>query len=98
MNQQCSKTIYEGRGFSYPCRKKAIVETNGKSYCTIHDPEYIKAKRVKWDAEFDKERAEKKARWELEEARGKATEGLTLHELQQITPDKIRTLIPKEKK
>lgn len=26
------------------CTKKVVVERNGKSYCKIHDPEYIKEK------------------------------------------------------
>ena len=45
--KQCSRHVYEDRGRRYPCQKKAVVERDGKWFCTIHDPEYIKAKQAK---------------------------------------------------
>ncbi|KKL82751.1 hypothetical protein LCGC14_1981640 [marine sediment metagenome] len=60
---QCSKHVFSESGFNYPCQKKVTVERGGKPYCTIHDPEYVKAKdearRKKW-AEED---ARRTAQW-----------------------------------
>ncbi|KKM76423.1 hypothetical protein LCGC14_1380380 [marine sediment metagenome] len=60
---QCSKHVFAERGFNYPCRKKVTVERGGKPYCTIHDPEYIEAKRKALTEEWGKEWAEKEVRW-----------------------------------
>lgn len=41
------------------CQKNAVVERNGKWYCKIHDPEYIKQKQnasmQKWQEEWKAE-------------------------------------------
>ena len=42
-----------GSFHQHPCSKKAVVERDGKWYCKVHDPEYIKQK--------DEERAAKRA-------------------------------------
>lgn len=34
----------------YQCNKKAVVTRDGKRYCKIHDPEYIKEKDAKREA------------------------------------------------
>lgn len=34
----------------YRCSKKAVVVRDGKPYCKIHDPEYIKQKDVEREA------------------------------------------------
>ncbi len=36
------------------CQKKAVVERDGKWYCKIHDPEYIKQKDTERKAKRDK--------------------------------------------
>ena len=48
METQCSEEVRDsGRWPSYHrCPKKAVVERDGKAYCKIHDPEYIKAKNA----------------------------------------------------
>ena len=56
--EQCQQVIYDDRGPDWLCTKKAIVERDGKFYCKIHDPEYIKEKHRKWQEKFDKEFAE----------------------------------------
>lgn len=75
---------------------KPTVTRDSKLYCRIHDPEYIAEKRRKEQAKWEKEWAEKKKRWTLDDARAKTTEGLTLEELQQVTPEMIRTLLTRE--
>ena len=61
MKEQCSQTVFGERCDSWTCRKNAVVNRDGKPYCKIHNPEYIKARdikqRAKWDAEMAKERA-----------------------------------------
>ena len=42
---QCSEEVWDGSSWTTQlCRKKAKVTTEGKRYCTIHDPIYIKNK------------------------------------------------------
>ena len=36
------------------CNKKAVVEREGKLYCRIHDPEYIKQRDAERTAKLDK--------------------------------------------
>ena len=58
--EQCSKQIpNDSRGFHYhSCSKKAVVERDGKLYCRIHDPEYIRAKQEKANVKWQKESRE----------------------------------------
>ena len=91
---RCQATVYDSRGFyGHQCQKKPVVTRDGKLYCRIHDPEYIAGKRQKEEVKYDKEWAEKKKLWALDEAREKALMGLTLEELRQVTPEMIRTLL-----
>ena len=59
---RCSGQAYDSSGFGrlYRCTKRAVVERNGKPYCKIHDPEYIKAKTKEKDAKWDREWTERK--------------------------------------
>lgn len=56
---QCSATVPEGLWSSHQCSKKAKVNREGRLYCTIHDPEYIKKKdekeEEKWREMYCKE-------------------------------------------
>ncbi len=56
MENRCSKMVPgEGRfGSFYParCRHRAKVERDGKPYCAIHDPEYVKAKEAKHELAY----------------------------------------------
>ena len=88
MEEQCSREVADSVSLHYyPCRRKAKVERDGKPYCTIHDPEYIKAKREKWNVEWE----EKAKCWERSRARSDAldaaTKGLTTEELQRLNPN-----------
>ena len=57
MDAQCSERTWPAHGgfHGVPCRNKAKVERNGISYCGVHDPAKIEAKReakvAKWAAE-----------------------------------------------
>ena len=92
---KCYKTIYSSDIFysGHQCERKPVVTRDGRPYCKIHDPEYIKIKNAKWQAKWDKKWAERKIRGALAEARQKAIEGLTLEELKQVTPHLIRQKI-----
>lgn len=82
MAEKCSRITPGGR-----CSKPPKVNREGRWYCTIHDPEYVSPKRKKWRLAWNR-------RWALrEQARAKATEGLTLEELQRITPELIRNAL-----
>jgi len=48
--KQCSAKVW-GTWHYHICTKPAIVERNGEWYCKIHDPEYIKARDERKDAE-----------------------------------------------
>ena len=88
--KRCHSWVFEARGFGYQCQNKPIVTDNGNLYCRIHSPEYVKAKRAKQQAKWDKESAERQVGYALKDARKAATEGLTLEELKQVTPELIR--------
>ena len=46
----CTESVcFDGWHYT-SCSKPVVVERDGLPYCTIHDPEYIKAKRSKRDA------------------------------------------------
>jgi len=65
--ERCSERVsYDSWGHTHQCENKAVVVRDGKQYCKIHDPEYIKEKEAKHTAKFNKEWADKKARRELE--------------------------------
>jgi len=60
---RCATTVYGSGNFGgWPCIKPVKVERNGMMYCTIHDPEYVKAKndkrQLKWEKEFADNQAE----------------------------------------
>ena len=93
----CQTTIYgDSDIWGHQCRYTPTVTREGKVYCKIHDPEYIKAKRKAWDEKFNKEWLEKQARSDLYDAQSKATKGLTLEELRQVTPDLIREALARK--
>lgn len=91
--RQCSERVYRERDFTSPCKVPASVERNGKMYCKRHDPEVVKTKENKRRAKWEEEWLANKRRQDLQSARDKAVAGLTLEELQQITPNMIRSLL-----
>ncbi|KKN71835.1 hypothetical protein LCGC14_0416890 [marine sediment metagenome] len=50
MGGQCSTRVWISDWDKAQCSKKAVVKRDGKWYCKIHDPEYIKAKEDKRQA------------------------------------------------
>ena len=82
-----------GAFHSHQCENQATITRDGHRYCNIHDPEYIQVKRAGKQAQWDRESAERQARFALDKARGIATEGLTLEELKQVSPNLIRERI-----
>ena len=92
----CQTRVYGDRDvFGYQCQKKPTVTRDGKLYCTIHDPEYRNQKDTARRERWDKEGAENHKQWLLKVARRRATEGLTLIELERVTPDLIRQALAK---
>lgn len=87
--RHCSERLGYGL-FRHHCYLPFKVERDGKDYCTIHDPEYVKAKNAKLQVKWDAKHAVDDARWAWQAARDKAVAGLTLEELQQVTPEMIR--------
>lgn len=91
--KRCQYWVFEARGFGYQCQNKPVITDNGKLYCKIHSPEYLKAKIAQQDAKRSKETIERQAYYALENARKAATAELTLEELKQVTPNLIRLRI-----
>lgn len=87
---QCSVTVFGGRGWNYPCQKKAVAEREGKSYCKIHDPEYIKEKMRRWNEKFKEKSAKDDLRYARLDAIEQACNGLTTEELLSLTPSRLR--------
>lgn len=90
--RHCSYQVQSG-GSRYTCQNPAKVERDGKDFCTIHDTEYVKARRAKQQAKYEAKYEVDKARWDWKAARDKAVAGLTLEELQRVTPEMIRQVI-----
>lgn len=63
LKEQCSATIWGERVQSWHCQRKAVVIRDGKPYCKIHDPEYIKAKRKEREAKWEAEGVERDKAW-----------------------------------
>ena len=98
--ERCSKRVSDKTGvFTHPCPNKATTTENGKPYCTIHAPSYIREKRnakrdAKWAA---REEAQAKANLharqaslfpELVEAAKEALEILeTIHNTYHVSPN-----------
>lgn len=65
--RKCSApVVYDTWGHTHQCEKGAVVERDGKWYCKIHDPEYIKEKAAKSKAKWDAKWATKKRGWDLQ--------------------------------
>ena len=90
--QRCSVTILGERVLSWQCLKMAIVIRNGKAYCKIHDPEYIKAKDKERNAKWDKERAERYAKWDREELIEGIFEGIDTETI-RVNIDKYKAIV-----
>ena len=91
MEGQCSQRVSDSTGLYYhQCHKKAVVEREGRLYCKVHNPEYIKEKRRKEQEKYNKEQDERQEEYARHDALEKATEGLTTEELERLTPDLCR--------
>ena len=97
---KCSEMVPEKSRWGFlnrhQCEKKVKVTRDGKSYCKIHDPEYIAAQKKTREARWQKKWEEEKAYTKLHSARLAATEGLTLEELEKVTPGLIRKALEVE--
>jgi hypothetical protein len=53
---QCSQMVFGvGGWYSHHCAKRPKVIRDGKKYCTVHDPEYIKAKEEEKRKDWEKD-------------------------------------------
>ena len=50
---KCESKVLDGLVL-YSCQHAATVKRNGKSYCTIHDPQRKEKQRAAWDAAFER--------------------------------------------
>ncbi len=76
---RCKASIYHDFTSSQ-CSKRAVMEYEGKAYCSIHDPVYRKAKQVERDAKRaaeSKERSNKMQVREQNELVGKFIRSIT---------------------
>ena len=93
---KCYARVRDSTGWhEYQCQKKPVIERGGTPYCKIHDPLYIKKKGEERQARWNEEREEKRIQRDLWDARDQATQGLTIRELKQVTPELIREMIRK---
>jgi|TARA_R100000049_G_C1928320_1_gene72462 hypothetical protein len=82
---QCAKAVWHpvgSWGHSAGCTRNATIERNGKWWCWQHDPEAVKKRREKRDAEGDAEHDAKMARWRREAAAMAAVEGFSTEALE----------------
>ena len=88
--EQCSKRVWGGRGQSWQCQNKAVVEQDGKHYCKVHSPEYLAEKKRKWEEQYKEERAAKESKWAREAVIRKVCEGLDTATLNKLTPNLLK--------
>ena len=55
ITQRCSEMVWRDTWHKGQCSKIATVTRDGKSYCSIHDPEYVKQKEAKRKAKYQAE-------------------------------------------
>jgi hypothetical protein len=74
--EKCSERVMGegqwGAFHTHQCKNKAVVERDGKWYCRIHDPEYVKEKRQKRFAEKDAQQKKKEDYFRLSSTAVKA--------------------------
>ena len=92
--ERCSARVYPtdrwGAFHPYQCNKKSVVVRDGKLYCKVHDPEYIKAKQDKLYQEHI-QHSDKKAK-------ERTLANLAVSACQQVNPDNpqaVAEAIPK---
>jgi len=92
----CSaRTWPEGSFHSYPCRKRASIERDGKWYCGIHDPVAKAEKQAARDAKWQTKWEARKARQAAEEQQANvaakwAAVGPRLLEALRVAEDRLR--------
>lgn len=93
---QCHTRVAGSLFRAYQCSRPVKIVRDGLNYCTIHDPEYIKAKREAKQKESDAKWARQEAEYTLAAAQHRATSGLTLDELSRVTPELIREALARK--
>lgn len=54
--KQCSERVYDSTIWRhFPCKRTAKNKEDGKWYCKIHSPSYIKEKEEKRESKYQKE-------------------------------------------
>ena len=90
--QTCSERVYDRFSpyAAFHCARFAVVERNGRWYCTQHDPEYVKARQEKREKKINQQREANRLIGEREEREAahaalcmRACEGLTDEELRR---------------
>ena len=51
--EKCSETVWRDTWHKGQCSRPVTVTIDGKPYCAIHNPEYIKQKEAKKKAKYE---------------------------------------------
>jgi hypothetical protein len=94
--KRCVETVYPndqyGSFHGHQCNKMGIIKRDGKWYCKIHDPEYIKEKHLKLRDKWDKQYKISQLNFEREQVINTLTNGYST-ELLKSNTIKIRGFI-----
>lgn len=93
---RCSKNIFSGARWDFgghQCPNKAVIESDGKPYCKIHDPEYEKAKKKAQEKKWDIQMKIDDEKWRRKSAIEKACEGVPTEVLEKI---KVKDLLKED--
>ena len=87
---RCSKLVsHSSMGFHQQrCSFKAVVVREGKGYCKIHDPEYIKQKREERSKRCDKEDKERSKQWVRNSLEKEYCKDISTEELKKLVEQK----------
>lgn len=93
MSEKCCENVMTYVGNwprSHQCTRNAVVIREGKPYCKQHDPDAVKARqdarKVKWDAEMERD----KAHWDRRRAEAQACQGVATEDLR---PGMVKELL-----
>jgi hypothetical protein len=72
MKNGCSESVHDTYGVGFhQCSYSGLYLVDGKWYCTIHNPAYVKKRREKQEQKWKAEWSNKQAKWDRAAKRDK---------------------------
>ena len=88
--QRCSEQVSSDAWHFHQCSRKVVVERDGKFYCKIHDPEYVKNKRDRKQKEYDDKWARRNKRFHRVQVMEEYFAIVSTEKIEQMIKDRKR--------